>query len=312
MLFRYFLILAACTFLFCTAAPSSQNLSKQEKIKQYIDSHMLDSDTWYPFGHAVPWSITFPTWIKYEFTAAPLDMMVAKLDNKIDLSPSLHVFMILLASAIMILLFIVLYKKRDPLEAPTGITNFLEILVLFVRNEIVIRFLGEKDGRKYAPIFLTLFFMLFFLNYLSLLPGLSTATANLSVTLAFSAITLSGMLLGGLFYHGPLGFFKIFMPPGIPIFFFPITLFIVLIEMLGLIIKPFALTVRLFANMLAGHLVLFSILGLILLSASMTGLLYSLLALFIYMLELLVAFIQAYIFTMLSALFVGSMLHPSH
>jgi F-type H+-transporting ATPase subunit a len=116
------------------------------------------------------------------------------------------------------------------------------------------------------------------------------------------------MFIGGIIKNGPLGFIKIFMPGGVP---WPLYFILFPIELLGMFIKPFALTMRLFANMLGGHIVIYSMLGLIII-LGWAALPSIFLALFITFLELLVAFIQAYIFTLLSAMFVGSFMHPEH
>lgn len=277
-----------------------------ENLQSFIEHHVANSKEW----HVLPFK-----WAHFQF---PEDWNIYTLPEstpgfikkEVDMSPTLHLVMFFLASFIVVFLFVFAYRRhsRTIPMAPSGITNLLEIFVLFVRDEICKVHLGEKDGKKFAPAFLTFFFFILVLNYLGLVPGMSTATANLSVTAGFASITLFLMVLGGLLYHGPIGFVKLFIPHGLPFFVIPI---IFPIELVGLIIKPFALTMRLFANMLAGHIVILSLLGLIM-TFGWFGTPSVLLALFIYILELLVAFIQAYVFTMLSAMFVGSMLHPSH
>ena len=215
--------------------------------------------------------------------------------------------MLIIAAVIVFILFGVLYKKQHR-QAPSGITNLLEPLVLFVRDEICINYMGEKDGKRLAPFFLNFFFLVLTMNLMGLIPLFSTATANINVTLGLSLITLTMMIIGGIVKNGLIGFIHLFLPPGVPK---PIYIILFPIEVMGLFIKPFALTMRLFANMLGGHIVIFSLLGLII-TFGWVGLPSLVLAFFIFFLELLVAFIQAYVFTMLSAMFVGSMLHPSH
>jgi len=143
---------------------------------------------------------------------------------------------------------------------------------------------------------------------MGLIPLFSTATANINVTAGLALITLTMMIVAGIAKNGLIGFIQLFLPPGVPK---PVYIILFPIEVMGFFIKPFALTMRLFANMLGGHIVLFSLLGLIIIFGFI-GLPFLVLALFVIFLELLVAFIQAYIFTMLSAMFVGSMMHPSH
>ena len=273
-----------------------------EDLQSFIIGHIVDGKEW----HLMPFK-----WAHFHFPEGASiltlpDWLPGFVKREVNLSPTLHLAMFALASILLIFLFVFMYRKKSKVP-PTGLTNLLEIFVIFVRDQISKAYLGEKDGNKFAPIFLTFFFFIIMLNYIGLIPGMSTATANLSVTAGLASVTLLLMLLGGFIYHGPIGFFKLFMPqvPALAlIILFPI-------ELLGLIIKPFALTVRLFANMFAGHIVILSLLGLII-TFGWFGLPALFLALFIYILELLVAFIQAYVFTMLSAMFVGSMLHPSH
>ena len=274
-----------------------------EDLQTFIQHHVTDSKEWhlFPFkwGH-----FHFP---EFRNTYILPEWMPGFIKKEFSLSPTLHLAMFFLASLIMIFLFIFAYHRQSKV-APKGVTNFLEMLVIFVRDEISKAYLGEKDGRRFAPVFLTFFFLILMLNYIGLIPGMSTATANIAVTAGLASITLLIMIFGGLVYHGPINFIKLFIPSGIPVFVIPI---IFPIELVGLVVKPFALTMRLFANMLAGHMVILSLLGLII-TFGWFGVPAILLALFIYILELLVAFIQAYVFTMLSAMFVGSMLHPSH
>jgi F-type H+-transporting ATPase subunit a len=139
-------------------------------------------------------------------------------------------------------------------------------------------------------------------------PFFATATANVNVTVSLSLITLTLMVVGGFAKNGPIGFIKLFLPSGVPK---PLYVLLFPIELLGLATRPFALTMRLFANMLGGHIVIFSLVSLII-RFGWVGLPAIFLALFSYSLEVLVAFIQAYVFTLLSAVFVGSMMHPSH
>ncbi len=282
-------------FLFLLLSLSLSSLFGNEKdaeLREYIVHHVIDSDVWHPLPFI---SIYFP-----EFTV-----------GSYTFSKGLHATMLLLAFIFLTILFVGIYKKKSSnksLEAPSGITNLLEVLVLFVRNEISIKNLGEEDGKKYTPFFLTLFFFILMLNIMGLIPFFSTASANINVTAGLATVIFFMMVFVGFVRKGPVGFFKTFAPSGVPA---PILVVLFPIEFLGLIIKPFALLIRLFANMLAGHLIIFSILGVII-SFGYFGLPSFFLALFIYLLEILVAFIQAYIFTLLSAMFVGEMMHEQH
>ncbi len=220
---------------------------------------------------------------------------------------SLHALMLIFCAVFLIILFCGIYQRRSDI-APKGMTNFLEVLIVFIRDKISIECLGEEDGRKLAPLFCTFFFFILGLNLMGLIPVFSTATANVSVTGALAVITLSFMIFGAMYKNGVLQFFRSFIPHGVPA---PILIILVPIEFLGLFIKAFALTIRLFANMLAGHIVILALLGLVVLlgAAALPAIL---LAVFIGILEVFVAFLQAYIFTLLSAMFIGLTYHPQH
>ncbi len=264
-------------------------ISESEDIGDWIVHHLVNRPSWHPLPGV---DIPLPETLRI---------------GTIDLSITLHVLMLWVGALITFLLFAILYRKKTS-QAPHGLTNLLETLVLFVRDQICIEYLGEEDGRKLAPFFLNFFFFILILNLMGLIPIFASATANINVTAGFALITVTMMIAGGVIRHGPWGFLKIFMPPGLPIFVYFI---LTPIEMLGLIIKPMALTIRLFANMLAGHIVIAAFISLII-GFKIWGLPFLGGVVFVYALELLVAFIQAYIFTLLSAMFLGSMLHPEH
>ncbi|MBS1271293.1 MAG: ATP synthase subunit a [Candidatus Marinimicrobia bacterium] len=230
----------------------------------------------------------------------------------IDVSISLHVVMMWISAALVFLLFTRMAKaihKGDSL-VPTGSFALLEMMVLFVRDEIAYATMGEKVGRRMTPLLLTFFFFILFCNLLGLIPFMSTATGNINVTAALAFITFLVIQFQGMRENGVVGYWKSLVPSGVPIFLVPI---MVPVEILGLFTKPFALCMRLFANMIAGHVVILSLImliftfGTIFIAPVSIGF-----AIFIYLLEILVAFIQAYIFTMLSALFIGMAAHPEH
>ena len=219
---------------------------------------------------------------------------------------TLHGLMLVLCAIFLIVLFGVLYNKKE--RVPTGLTNALEAFVIFIRDDIAIANLGEKDGKAMAPLFCTFFFFILGLNLMGLIPLFAAATANVNVTAALALVTLVCMVGGAIYKNGLIGFLKALAPSGVPA---PLLLLLFPIEFLGLFIKTLALTIRLFANMLAGHIVIFALLGLVVMlgvwALPAVGL-----AIFISLLEVLVVFLQAYIFTLLSAMFIGQMYHPSH
>jgi F-type H+-transporting ATPase subunit a len=192
---------------------------------------------------------------------------------------------------------------------PKGVSNFTEVLILFVRDEIAKPTIG-KGYEKFLPYLLTAFFFILTCNFLGLLPYGSTATGNIAVTATLATLSFIVIQLGGIKHNGFFGYFKGLLPHGLPAWLIPIML---VVELLGLFTKPFALAIRLFANMTAGHIVILALLGLIFILNTYVVIPVSIaFALFIYLLEILVALIQAYIFTMLSSLFIGMAVHQEH
>ena len=227
----------------------------------------------------------------------------------IDLSLTRHVIFMWLAVIILILVFIKVSKSYKKSLVPKGVSNFVEVLIMFVKDEIAKPTIG-KGHERFLPYLLTVFFFILTCNFLGLIPFGSTATSNISVTATLAIISFIVIQLGGMMKNGPLGYFKGLIPHGVPAWLIPI-MFIV--EILGLFTKPFALAIRLFANMTAGHIVILALLGLIFILKTVVVIPVSVaFALFIYLLEILVSLIQAYIFTMLSSLFIGMAVHQDH
>lgn len=226
-----------------------------------------------------------------------------------DISITKNVVFMWLISLILLFVLTLVSRKYKTSLIPKGIVNFFEIIVLFVRDEIVKPTIG-KGYEKFLPYLLTLFFFILTANFLGLLPYSSTITASITVTAALAAISFFATQLSGIQKHGFFGYFKGLIPTGMPVMILPL---IIVVELLGLFTKPFALCIRLFANMIAGHVVIFSLIGLIFILKTIYVAPVSVgFALFIYLLELLVALIQAYIFTMLTALYIGMAVHQEH
>jgi len=225
-----------------------------------------------------------------------------------------------IAAGIVLVVFIGLARGavRRGANAPTGgVYNVFESLVLFVRDEMVYKVMGPEHGRRFVPLFLTQFVFVLVMNLLGLLYLGSvggTATANLAVTGGMALTTLAWIVLSGVREHGFVGYWKTYAPHGLPIFVLP--LFVIIELASNLLIKPAALTIRLFANMTAGHLVMLSLFGLVYLAGTFLMGIPSLFAMAFAVgicgLEVMVAFIQAYIFTYLSIVFVGASVHPEH
>jgi F-type H+-transporting ATPase subunit a len=230
--------------------------------------------------------------------------------KQLDLSITKVVVGMILVSFILFFVFLSAAKKYkgDKPQAPSGIASFMEPLILFVRDFAKDN-IGEAKYMKFMPYLLTAFFFIWFGNLLGLIPFLGgiNMTGNISVTLMLALMTLIIQMI-----HSKWAFWKhMLMPPGVPVLLYPL---LVPIELLGVIIKPAALTIRLFANITAGHIMVISIIGIIFINQSIAWSALSVpLGLFISVLEVtLVAFLQAYIFTMLSAMFIGSAVEEAH
>lgn len=217
--------------------------------------------------------------------------------------------MMWIAALLCIIIFIPLARKikKAKYGSRSRWVNVWEVLISFIHDEVVEPNFDHHYVKKAMPYFCTIFFFVLFCNLLGLIPGMSTATGNLAVTGGLAVLTLIGMIGVGMVKQGPFSYWKSLVPHGVPAFVIPLMF---PIEIIGLFIKPFALTVRLFANMTAGHVVVIIFIYLVMMFqnyfvgiGSVTG------ALMIYLLELLVAFIQAYIFAVLSAMFIGSSMH---
>lgn len=199
---------------------------------------------------------------------------------------------------------------------PRGrLTNLVEALLVFVRDDLVAP-MGGKHVAPYTPIFLTYFFFILTCNLAGLIPEFGGPTANMAVTGALGGSVFLLLTLLGILRQGPLKYFLHMVPPGTP---WPMWPLMFVLELLGPVIRCGVLCVRLFANMLAGHLVVANVLGLGVFKAGMglglpiLGLAVGIpLALGISLLEILVCLIQAYVFTMLSVVFVGAAVHPEH
>jgi F-type H+-transporting ATPase subunit a len=233
--------------------------------------------------------------------------------GKIDLTPSRHVVM--MWGAAFLLLVVALVASRRRKLVPHGLYNFVETLVAFIRNEIAIPNMGAAHADRYVPYLITAFFFILFMNLLGLVPWASTATANLSVTVMMALFTFVITQAAAIKAMGLKGFLT-HLTGGVPKSLWPLWAIMIPVEVMGLFTKPFALTVRLFANMVAGHFVILALLGLIFVISPWVALGAVPMALGIFLLELFVALVQAYIFTMLSALFIGAGLeshgHESH
>ncbi|MBT8404375.1 MAG: F0F1 ATP synthase subunit A, partial [Gemmatimonadetes bacterium] len=233
----------------------------------------------------------------------------------IDLSPTRHLVFMLIAALLCMAIFIPLARsltRKDPSKAPRGFANAMESLILYFRDEVVRPNIGH-GADSYAPFILTVFFFILFMNVLGLTPFGITATANLSVTAALAIIAFIVTEVSGFMALGPAGYARtiFYVPAGLPVLLKPVMLVIMTpVEFLGKLTKPFALAVRLFANMMAGHTLVLAVLGLIFVYQGWGIATGSVLIVSIIMiLELFVATLQAYIFAMLTSVFIGLIRH---
>lgn len=236
----------------------------------------------------------------------------------LDMSPTKHVVMLLAAALLCLgtLLLAARAHKRQHAASgkPKGFANGIEALVLYIRQELVLPNVG-KHGEGYAPFLLTLFFFILFANLLGLIPYGSTATGNISVTATLAVITFFVVELAGMRTLGK-GYIKtiVYWPSDQPFIMNALlTPLMTPIELIGKFTKPFALAIRLFANMTAGHIVVLALIGLIFTFGSYAlAPVPLLMALAIMVLEVFIAFLQAYVFTLLSSVFIGLIREGAH
>src|SRR6218665_70225 len=301
----------------------STPMEKEEQdVAAYILHHVVDSNEYefeVPLGdHHIPIHLPqFGIPIRAGASCEPRDTgdghgkaVPGWSEGCLDLSITKHTVMMWLA-ALLLLGSLLLFSNRDKSKlVPRGTSaNLFEMLVLFVRDELAIKNIGKKEGPRYTPYLLTAFFFILFMNLLGLFPWMATATANIAVTLALALCTFVLTQVARIRAAG-LGGYLAHLTGGVAPWLWPI---MIPVELLGLFTKPFALTMRLFANMLAGHIVIFFLLGLIFMLGHPAVALVSVpFAMGIYLLELFVAFVQAYVFTMLSALFIGMGVAMAH
>ena len=227
---------------------------------------------------------------------------------EIDLSPTKSLFMMILSSLLLIIVLRRAVSLNTKNKVPKGIGNFIETIVIFIRDDIVLPNMG-KGGLKMLPFILTIFFFILFANLIGLFPFMVQPTKNINVTTGLALITFFTTQIYGMKKNGVIGYFKGLIPPGVPTFVLPI---MIIVEFIGLFTKPFALLMRLFANITAGSIIILSLIGLIFIM-SYAGIIIAVpFAIFIYCLEIFVAVLQAYIFTMLSVLFINMAIHQEH
>ena len=222
--------------------------------------------------------------------------------HPIDISITKNVASLFFSAFLMLSIFMTIAAryKKNPDKAPRGIQSFFEPIIIFIRDEIALPNIGEKDYKRFLPFLLTIFFFIWFNNLLGLMPGGANLTGNIAVTFVLAFM----VLLITLFSTRKAYWQHIFATPGVPL---PVMIILIPIELVGILTKPFSLMVRLFANITAGHIVILSLFSLIFIfeSFAIAGVSVAF-AIFMNFLELFVALLQAYVFTLLSAMYFGS------
>ncbi len=312
--FRSFLTVFLALAALASIAPkaliaAAPNSGAEGGVEDFITPHITDASYlelpyWKPPFHTY---LPLPQWAPVHI--GPLT---------IDLSPTKHVVMMVIAATLLTLVLVIAAHSSRRSHAAEGRSKgfggAIEAVALYMRNEVVLPNVGHH-GEKYVPFALTLFFFILFMNLLGMIPFGATATGNISVTATLAIITFimveaAGMRANGVGYLHTMFYWN----NELPMVMRPI-MFLVMspVEMIGKLTKPFALAIRLFANMTAGHIVLLALIGLVF--SFQSWLLTPaplLMALAISVLELFVAFLQAFIFTLLASVFIGQVREAHH
>jgi F-type H+-transporting ATPase subunit a len=297
-------------------SPDQLKEHQEESVADYIFHHVSDSNE---LEFEIPLSKGKNPVIHLPIIRVPLkegacpagrNQKASLAAGCLDLSITKHTVMMWLAGALLVI-SVLLGSNRDKRHlVPHGtIANLWEMAVLFVRDELAIKNIGPEEGPRYTPYLLSIFLFILFMNLLGLLPWMATATSNLAITLGLALCTFVLTQVAGIRSAGLGGYLK-HLTAGVH---WSLWVIMIPVEILGLFTKPFALTVRLFANMLAGHIVIFFLLALIFLLGTVAIAPMSVLfAMGIYFLEMFVGLVQAYVFTMLSSLFIGMAVATGH
>jgi F-type H+-transporting ATPase subunit a len=339
------LFLAFFTFNTLPVSASDEHEVKDENFNPgiLIMDHIGDSHGWHLFGDV---SIPLPVIIykpgnglhifsssRFHHGTVPYDGFRLNEKNKIesedgseiyDLSITKNVASLLFVIVLMLLVFISIAKRysTNKNSSPKGLQSWVEPVIVFVRDEVAKSSIGEKKYEKYMPFLLTVFFFILFLNLLGLIPiapGGANVTGNIAVTMSLALLTF----IITLFSANKNYWHHIFAMPGVPVW---VLFLLTPIEILGVFLRPFVLMIRLFANIMAGHIVALSFFSLIFIFGKLniwvgygTSVVSVAFTIFMSLMELLVAFLQAYVFTLLSAIYFGAAVeehanheHPPH
>jgi len=276
---------------------AAEAANKGEQVKNMILHHITNG-----------WDISYPSSELVSRVYLDKDLWKFHLGGlEVNMSISRHVVMMMFAAVLLILLG--LLTRRRLALVPQGLANVMEAFVLFIRDDIAVPNMGKKTGLGFTPYLCSTFFFILVCNLLGLIPYGSAATGNVSVTAGLAFMSFLAIQFAGMRKMGVFGYFKHLVPAGVPWWMAPI---MIVVELMGICAKPFALCIRLFANMVAGHVVILSLIGLVFVMSVWVFPLSVAFGVFMYFLELFVGFLQAYVFTMLTAVFIGLLVAESH
>lgn len=264
----------------------------------YLLHHVQDSHEWeLPGGPGLVHEASIHEWLGH--------WIVNVGGHEVDLTPTR--FTLVMWMGTVLLLAALLMSMRNRGAAPKGkLQTTVEMFYTFIRDDIAEPNIGHH-AHHYVPYLCSVFFFIMTMNLIGLIPFLSTPTGNLGMTVVLATFTFLITQLAGMRAQGVVGYWTHLVPSGVPAVLYPL---FIPIELVGLLTKPFALMMRLFANMVAGHIVIYFLIGLIFFFGSLAVAPIAVpFAFAIYMLELFVALLQAYVFTILSAVFIGLASH---
>ena len=276
--------------------------------------------------------------IRHHVTNAPISedsifYPISNFLNSMSIPFNKHVLMLWIAAVVTLIvsLWATRRYRKDKTAQPSGISHIYEMLLEFIKQDIILPNIGEKYANRWTPLAATFFIFILMCNFIGLIPffekvgggGGATATGNFGVTLGLATITFFAIIIAGTLKHGFIGHWKNMIPHGVPA---PVLIILIPIEIIGMFVKPMALTLRLGANMTAGHIGMLAIFGLPYLIGSpgipSEGLLpqpswgFAIIAVGlnvgIFFLEIIVSLVQAYVFTLLSSVFIGMAIHAEH
>lgn len=243
----------------------------------------------------------------HEGEAAEGDHQEGHTEGFLDLSITKNVASLILSMVILIAVFLTVAKGyKKGISAPKGVQSLFEPIIVFIRDDIAKTNIGSDKYERFMPYLLTLFFFIMFNNLLGLTPGAANLTGNIAVTMCLALFTFVITQFNGRKAY----WMHILWTPGVPL---PLRPIILVVEVIGIFTKPISLTLRLFASITAGHIVVLSIIGLgFILNSMVVGVVGTLFSTIIILIEILVALIQAYVFTLFSSMYIGQAVDDGH